>query len=533
MKVDVRTNKILEIERVLAELHPITPFGLKFKSAMKLYGRLNAAELQQELGRVELMMNLVNTQRTVFVEMRTSMRQLKDISRSIERCIKGGVLSTVELFELKSLVGYLNSISRCQSTLQWKIPAKYKVSYLDWIEEILDPEKTGLKTFYIYDCYSEKLSELRGNKSKLEQQQDVLKRQLIIRVEQDISMPVRANGEITISKSHAEVIEKLRAYKQLQIVNETYINITFKIKYDDIMQEYQKKIEDIKAEEALEEARVLEELSKKIAVRAVEILDNISALGEFDLLIAKAYLANSQNAVKPAIAAGVKLEIQNGRHPLVEASLRKKGKDYTPISISIENGVSLITGANMGGKTVTLKLVGLLTLMAHYGLLVPAESMTISMLEFLFISSGDDQCMDRGLSTFGAEIAGLREVIGQADSLGLILVDELARGTNPHEGYAISAAIIEYMTKKPCITLITTHFDGLAKPGIKHFQVAGLRNVNYDTVKQPENISEYMDYRLIQITREAQVPRDAINISKLFGLPGEIIDYAEKLMEGE
>ena len=118
-----------------------------------------------------------------------------------------------------------------------------------------------------------------------------------------------------------------------------------------------------------------------------------------------------------------------------------------------------------------------------------------------------------------------------SDMQGIILIDELARGTNPREGFAISAGIINYLMKKPCITLITTHFDGLVKESIKHLQVKGLRNVDYEKVGSPEIISEHMDYTLIEIKEEAKVPKDAINISRLIGIPEEILDEAERIMD--
>jgi DNA mismatch repair protein MutS2 len=106
----------------------------------------------------------------------------------------------------------------------------------------------------------------------------------------------------------------------------------------------------------------------------------------------------------------------------------------------------------------------------------------------------------------------------------------LARGTNPHEGYAISKAIIGYLADKPCITVITTHFDGLVSKGIRHLQVKGLRNIDFKSIKDPEAISEYMDYTLIEMEDESEVPRDAINISRLMGIPEEILQKAEAIM---
>ncbi|MGE5629622.1 MAG: MutS-related protein [Caulobacteraceae bacterium] len=531
MFLDERTKRILDFERVLAELHPITPFGQKLKNELKPYCLEEREQLIEELERVDVLKRLIEDQRTVFVEIRTSMRQIKDIRKSIERCISGGVLNLVEFFELKNFTYLAKSISESQKSLHWNIPDKYEVNELQWLEKILDPENTGIKTFYIYDCYSGKLGEVRGRKLLYEQKLDAVRKELINKVESEFSVPVRLSGEITVSRNQPDVVKKLQSCSKLQVASETYMNITYRVKPDEEMLELTKNIEALKDEEALEEAHILENLSGRVAERGREILGAMEAIGEFDMIIAKAYMANAYNGVKPVISEDAKCIIKNGRHPLVETGLRKKGKTFTPVSVSLEKGVTLITGANMGGKTVSLKMLGLLAAMAQYGFLVPAEYMEIGLNDFIFVSAGDEQSIDLGLSTFGAEIQSIKEAVIMADGKGIILVDELARGTNPHEGYAISAAIINYLMNKPSITVITTHFDGLAKPGIKHLQVKGLRNLEFGNIKDPETISEYMDYALVEIKGESSVPKDAINISRLMGIPDEIVSQAEKILE--
>lgn len=532
MLLDDRTIKLLELERVLAELHPITPFGQKAKCEMKPYLTCDQMLLVEELDRVEKLKELVNTQRAVFVEIRTAMRQIKDIRKSVERCMAGGVLNAVEFFELKNLVYLVKAMSESQKTLHWEIPEKYTIEELQWVEDILDPEKTGLKTFYLYDSYSPELYRIRQLKAGAEQKMDLLRKEVIKKVEADLGMAIRPNGEVTVSKGQAELIKKLQSYRLLLVINETYINMTFRVKPTDEMYKLINAIEELKGEEALEEARILEVLSSKVAVRGEEILRVMDSIGEFDLLTAKAYQANTYNAVKPVIRDEAVLKLKNGRHPIVEAGLRKKGREYTPISVCLTEGVTLITGANMGGKTVSLKLLGLMAAMAQYGLLVPAESLEMSMNEFIFLSAGDEQSIDLGLSTFGAEIQSIKEALEKSSKRGLILIDELARGTNPQEGFAISAAIIRYLMQKPGITVITTHFDGLVKPHVKHLQVNGLRNIDCSKIKNPEHISEYMDYTLIEIEGDGAVPRDALNISRLMGVPEEIITIAEELLGG-
>ena len=531
MVMDEKTKKSLDFERVLEDLYPITPFGKALKNNLKAYEACEKQQLMEELDRVARLKELIELQRAVFVGIRTQMRLVKNIRKSVERCISGGVLSVVEFFELKNFVYIARSISNSQKSLNWKIPGKYKVNDLGWVEEILDPGKTGIKTFYIYDNYSEKLAGIRKKKSSLEHKLDALKREAVKNAEKNLGISVRSSGEITVSKSQADIIERFNDNEMLQAAGETYINVTYRIKPDSSMLDIMKSIELLKGEEAIEEGFILEELSSKISARGSEILEAMDAIGEFDLVIAKAYLANGHNGVKPVICDSAKLEIVKGRHPLVEAGLRKKGKAYTPISMNLKKGVTLITGANMGGKTVSLKMAGLLAAMAQYGLLVPAEYMETGMNSYIFVSAGDEQSIDMGLSTFGAEIRSVREALGKSEEEGLILIDELARGTNPCEGYAVSKALICYLADKPGITVVTTHFDGLVIKGVKHLQVKGLRNIDFKNLKETDSISEYMDYTLIEADSESKVPQDAINISRLMGIPEEILKQAEEIMK--
>ncbi len=531
MLMDERTKKLLDFERVLAELHPITPFGIKCKNSSRFYSSHKKQQLEEELLRVEQIKGLIELQATTFMELKAILRQVKDIRRSVERCIMGGVLSTVELFELKNLGELIGQLSKAQSRLQWKLPTKYRLEELLWLEQLLDPDKTGLKTFYLYDSYSEELTRIRSSKQRLEHELDRHKRQWVKSIEQELGVTFRVTCELSVSKSSTELIQKLKSHPMLQLTNETYASTCFRIKPDEEMHKIGAELELLKTEEAAEEASILERLSRSIAAHGEELLKSMDAIGEFDLLMAKGYLAIGQRAVRPMLTDKGLMQISDGRNPVVEAELKKRGKVYKTISVCLDKAVTLITGANMGGKTVSLKMMGLLAAMAHFGLLVPAHYMELQLYDFIFLSAGDEQSIDLGLSTFGAEMLGIRDMLSRTDERGLVLVDELARGTNPHEGYAISFSIIDYLLHKPCTAVITTHFDGLVRHETKHLQVNGLRNLSEELISTPELISEHMDYTLIEADQSSDVPKDAIRISKLMGIPKEIIDKAEEIMK--
>ena len=533
MLMNSKTRHSLDFDRVLSDLIPSSPFGMKCKGDMKPYFSSDAENLALELNRVFEMKELLTNQLEVIREIKANMKQIKDIRRSIERCQSGGTLNQVELFELKSLIFIMHSLSTYQSKLRFNIEKSYKIYELPKVLKLLDPQGSGLRAFYIYDEYSKKLKDIRFAKTSKEQHLEKLRKQAVTQIESETGLKLKITGEFTTNKNQHDLVSKLAVCQGLQQSGETFINFTYRIKSNNEMSECLKEIEDLKGEELLEEAEILQQISEKLAAHGTDILANIDAIGQLDLLIAKGELALRYKGIKPDLSSDGKCSIKDGINPIVQKELHKREKHYMPISVELLGGVTLITGANMGGKTVSLKMVGLLACMAQYGLLVPASYMRFQPFEFIYISCGDEQSVDLGLSTFGGEIKSITEVLSKSEARGLVLLDELARGTNPKEGYAISHGLIDYLIKKPCISLITTHLEGLEREELRHFQVKGLRDVDFSTITDYGDISKYMDYNLIEVKGEMGIPEDAIKIASIMGIPEEIITHAEQIMKNK
>ena len=408
------------------------------------------------------------------------------------------------------------------------------------VETLLDPCNLGINTFYIYDEYSPKLSEIRKDIKSVEVLIAKIKKDIRENIQKDVSVKIRPNGEIVVKKESSDLIENLKDREDLIYSAETYMNVTFKIKSTEEIYRLEQQITELKKEEEEEEFLVRKRITESLKEDIESIIENCRCIGRLDLLLARGYFSIGIKGVKPLISDEEILRIVNGRHLKLEFKLIKDKKKYTPISIDVGKGVSCITGANMGGKTVTIKMIGMLITMAQLGLYVPADFMEFSPRNFVYTSIGDLQSTDKGLSTFGAEIEKMKEAISMADLKGLILIDELASGTNPKEGYAISKAIINYLKLKNSITIITTHFDGLADDyDVRHLQVQGLSEVDFTKLlidlKSRDDmgmnvIHEYMDYRLKEIRNPEEVPKDAINISRLMGLDENILKDAKNIL---
>lgn len=533
--------KNLDLDFVLSRVIVHTPYGDEEKKKLRLYRTEESGLLQEELDRVERAALLLGTHRFGVVEIRNQFKRVRNLTGTFKRLESDEILSVTELFELKTLINVFERLSALQASLPWNFPADLRVERLEPVERLFDPEKTGTGTFYIYDAYSEVLGGIREEIRRYEGKIQLERKSQREALEGVLGLKFRPGGDITVPKQDKDLIARLSAVPELVYNSETYINMTFKIRTTAATDACENQIELLKGREEEEEYNVREVLSRMLKAWVEALVRNAGVIGRLDVLLAKAALAIGFHGVKPELSDGGLITIQSGRHLKVAHALSKEEKEFTPVSLHISRGVTCITGANMGGKTVTLKLIGMLMLMAQMGFFVPAEKMVFTPVEFFFISVGDEQNTDKGLSTFGAEMQKIGCILRDSSKQGLILIDELARGTNPKEGYAISKAILNHLKLKPVISVITTHFDGLAdEPDILHLQVMGLSGVDFDTLRRELNesgtlgidaVHQLMDYRLRVIHGPEEVPKDAINISRLMGLDEGILDEAQRILE--
>src|SRR6056297_279342 len=198
--------------------------------------------------------------------------------------------------------------------------------------------------------------------------------------------------------------EKFEGDNRVYYQNENIMSVIFSIKSSELLKDHIEKIDHLKVIEEKEVDKIRKDLTLRIKDELDLLKDNYESIGHLDLLMGKAYFSLAFNGVKPEIREEPSLAIEDGRHIIVEENLRQKKKEYIPISIETSSGVTLITGANMGGKTVSLKMIGLLFYIAQLGLFVPAKSFSFHPIDFIRTSIGDAQDIHKGLSSFGAEI---------------------------------------------------------------------------------------------------------------------------------
>jgi DNA mismatch repair protein MutS2 len=214
-------------------------------------------------------------------------------------------------------------------------------------------------------------------------------------------------------------------------------------------------------EELREIYRILRDLSEKLRVHAASIRDALDVISSLDLLFAKAAFAVQFRCVIPKFSA--RIHLKDARHPLLEDVLKKQRKAIVPVSLTLDDRTHtlLISGPNTGGKTVTMKTVGLLALMAHAALPVPAQEAEFPVFDQVLADIGDNQSIEQSLSTFSAHIATVKEMVEDATPDSLILLDELGRATDPEEGGALGVAILDHFRELRVFTLASTHLLAL------------------------------------------------------------------------
>jgi dsDNA-specific endonuclease/ATPase MutS2 len=524
----------------MQSINVMTPFGKNRMKEIVPFMPGDEERLNDEFRKLSELFDLAAEKpETVELLIETFM-DMKDISFTIERS-RNNALSVVELFEIKSLLLKMKRVIELLETAGHQLSEEFIL--VDTVEllDILDPRRDRMNTFYIYDDFSEKLAGFRKRKRELElsvrREQKAIKQQIDTRY----GIALTPKFDYCVSKSNKELVRIIKEIPELTLGDEDYLSVTFVLKNTEEVDELIREMDRLSESIEEEELRIQEELSKEVYRFSEVLLKNCDKIGELDFTLSKAIYAKRHNCVKPLLLKEHVIEIEEGRHLVVEEILNQKSKPYCPVSIVLRDGVTCITGANMGGKTVSLKLVGLVAMLTQYGFFVPCTAAKVGLSNYIHILIGDSQSVQRGLSSFGSEMEELKEILDQSKDRSLLLIDEIASGTNPVEGLALTKSLVAYLKARSYISLITTHFDSVTVgEGIKNMQVRGLADADFGKLEKElryanrreriEIIQKYMDYRLYHAENDEEIPKDALNIAKMLGIYDEIIENAKQYL---
>lgn len=450
---------------VLDQLHPASACGRERLRAAKPAGPAQRRELERELEDVQRLVQADGEQRRLMAQMVHIFSQVRDVRPTLARCREVS-LGDVELFEIKSLLLQLARLAPLSAELERQLGVHdAAIEACAPALALLDAEGRGTAAFYISSLYSEALAQARREKRSIEEQ---------IR---------RAGADDELSAQRAAAA----------------------------------------AREQNEEAVVCRRLSLQLRPYLDSMEQSLGRIARLDVLFEKARVARALGAVCPRLGGDV-LRFQGLVNPYAADAVEKAGGTYTPVDIAMPRGATVITGANMGGKSVALRGVVLNTLLAHMGFFVFARQADIPLFDEILLIGEDRQSVSEGLSSFGAELAALSGALeASRGRFCLLVLDEFARGTNPEEGRRIVRALVGYLQAREGIALLATHYDGAAERAGAHYQVAGLREQDSERLKaelraQPggfEALRRYMDYRLFPARAGDECPRSALAVCRM------------------
>lgn len=471
------------LQYALESLHGCSPFGIEKIRRLRFYSPEERAELETELYNVEQAAKAAGELKGVYDKMCMLFCQMKEIRGTLRRIKNGECPDHVELFELKNYLQRLETL----------IPLLQQVDEVTCFEDlmfhdpasalaVLDPERTRSRGFYIPDSATQKLREIRQAKKQVEEQ-------------------------LYHAATDAEK-DALRT-KRTQIC----------------------------AEEDSEEMKVRKAMGAQLAPLADDLLADADTVGRLDFIIQKARFAVRYGGVRPEITDG-ELELVDMVNPELCDLLQDKGRAFVPVSIKLDRGATVITGANMGGKSVAMKTVALNVLLLQAGFLVCAKSAKMPLFHSVNMLFDDLQSIQSGLSGFGSEIVQFQKALEEVEEgYSLFLLDEFARGTNPDEGAVIVQAVTRYLNRVNAISLLTTHYDKVAENASAHYQIIGLRDVDPEQIRRElavtgddgiQVIARHMNYGLYRVEGRSDCPRDALNICRMLSLNPEILAEIEQ-----
>ena len=445
---------------------------------------------------------------------------MTNVTNALRRAQAGGVLNLPELLAVAGTLRAIRSVS------DWRKKSESVKTALDYRFETPQPNKFIEERISMTVASEEEVADtasvaLAAIRRKI--------RAASLRVREQLDKMIRSQ---TYQKYLQEAIVTQRGGRYVVPVKAEFRNEVKGLVHDSSgsgatvfiepigVVEANNEIRVLRADEQEEIDRILAELSREVGEFADGIVQSYRAAVELNLIFAKGQLAYKMKAVVPKLNDAGRVCIKAARHPLID----KNKVVPTDLLLGQAFDALIVTGPNTGGKTVSLKTAGLLTLMAMCGLMIPAgEGSEVAVFRHVLADIGDEQSIEQSLSTFSAHMTNIIRILDKADGSSLILIDELGAGTDPVEGAALAISIIEAMREKGAKVMATTHYaelkayalrtDGVEN-GCCEFDVATLRPT----------------YRLL-----IGVPgkSNAFAISKRLGMPEEIVEHAKTLVSEE
>lgn len=508
----MNSEQVLDFQHIRQKLADVCSSAIAKEYALNLQPMHNRQKIEDALDET------VEAMRSLEQEVEQPISGTKDIRTTCSKSRKEIILTREELWDLHTTILAYNRMYRF-----------FKEKYLLypllslWVQDLPSHDKLTKRFERTFDAYgvllysaTPKLQQLRMTMSRTK---NAIKNDLQ-RILQDKDNQKYFQEAIVTMRNNRYVIPVKQEYRGAfpgLIHDRSATGATLYIEPMRLV-DLNNELQEATLAEEQEVLRIYKELTELVRAHADTLLDACKRVSHVEFVYGKAELAIQMKAVRATISQGREVNLLQARHPMLAPNVVVP----TTITLGTKYRILLITGSNTGGKTVSLKTLGLLALMNQSGLCIPADSgSTLPIFHHIYADIGDEQSIEASLSTFSAHMTQVIRILKKVGPNDLVLLDELGSGTDPEEGSALGIAIIEYFRKKGALMMVSTHYNELKTYA---YQTEGVENGHVE-----------FDERTLRPTYRLHIgvagSSHALSIAARLGLPQEVVDLARKQWE--
>ena len=529
LPIDAASARALDIAWLDAQVLPASEYGLRAFAQRRAFSPGEEALAAAHAERIASVASAVTP--SALDAMRDVLRRAPDAAGALARATMGETLADPQFLELQRCFDAVAAIDRYLAGI-----AQVERCSNDAVRAVtagLEPGRSGAFGFYLADAFDPNLVHLRSEVAQAQAHIDAHRGRAAATVAAALGRSEISGGEFIVMR--AEMAHPLPP--GVRVVREAATYLLCELDADDAMLDAIARREDASRRVADGEERARERLSHLVRSHAAGIDAAMDALGSLDVLLAQVRFTQMHACMPARYASDASIAFSDGRYlPMTEA-LALQGRVFTPLALTID-GVAILTGPNMGGKSVALRTCGFIAACAAYGLPVPATNARVALFDDIaWLGIGGEDERGSLLSSFAKEVVRLRDLLDRDAWRRLLLVDEFARTTTPAEGKALLIAVIARLRERAICAVLATHLDGLPQAsGARHLAVRGLAGIpkrpptgNLDEALSA--LAHSMDYTITEVTGDAAPRSDAVALAALLGLDDALIARAQEAFE--
>lgn len=518
------TASAIGVDWILAAIAPTGAFGREARARERAFLRGDESAARAALAHIDALAHAYSAE--LIDELRATIAETPDIRDALARARVGAPLDDVDFFEIQRFLDALERLVTLGSAQSALLALPLPDAAL---RAALAPGRTASRTFYLADAFAPELAQRRGEAARAQAAFDLARGGIAARIARDLGRETLGDDAFTVPR---EALPQPLP-PGLRIVREAPTYALCALELDDAaLAALAARDNAIDAVARAEEA-IRTHLGEAVARVANALGSACDALGVCETLLARATFAKRYACVVPELGDAPAIALTEMRYlPLAEA-LAAHGRTYAPLSLDL-HGMGVVTGPNMGGKSASLRALGFAVACATLGVPVPARAARLALVdEIAWLGVGVQPDADALLSAFGAEIVDLRRLLETAAPRALVLLDEFARTTSPHEGRALLVALLEGLRERGAFGLAATHLAHIAADaGLPHFALGGVGDLGAPAAggvaldDALARIARAMDYRLLRVAEDAPPATGAIALAEALGLDAALVARA-------